>query len=408
MLDELSLRVYNLEKGVAMKNFTYYAPTEVIFGKGAENSVGKMLKKYGATKVLIHYGGGSVIKTGLLDRVKGAISQVGIDFVELGGVVPNPLLSKVYEGIELCRKEKVDFLLAVGGGSTIDSAKTIGMGLVYEGDVWDFFEGKETIGSVPVASILTLAAAGSEMSDSSVITKDEGMFKRSIGHPDACCKFSLLNPELTLTLPDYQTACGCVDILMHTMERYFNTSENLAITDEMAEGVMRTVIANAKILKNDPANLTARWNIMWAGSLSHNGLTGCATGGGDWSTHDIEHELGGMFDVAHGAGLAAIWGSWARYVVDVIPHRFAKYGEKVLGIVPLSTEKETALAAIVATEAFFTSIAMPISLAQLGVDSCDANLEEMAEKATSSDTTTVGSVIPLRKADMIQIFVNAR
>ncbi len=388
-----------------MNNFSYYNPTKIIFESDAELKSGEMLKEFGAKKVLIIYGSGSVIRTGLLDKVKSSLELSNIEYVTLSGVVPNPLLSKVYEGIELCKKENVDFILAVGGGSVIDSAKAIGMGLCYSGDVWDFFEGKASpTGCIPISTILTIAAAGSEISSSCVITKDEGMLKRYAGHEDAICKFALMNPELTKTLPDYQTASGCVDILMHTMERYFNNTINLDITDEMAQGVMRCTIRNAKLLKQNPTDTTARWNIMWAGSLSHNGLTGCGTLGGDWSTHDIEHELGGMFDVAHGAGLAAVWGSWARYVIDVIPHRLAKYAVNVLGITECSTEKETALKGIEATEEFFKEIGMPINLSGLGITVTEENIAEMAVKATHFGTKKVGAVIPLEKEDITKIY----
>ncbi len=391
-----------------MNNFTYYTPTKIIFEKNAEERSGEFLKLQKAKKVLIHYGSGSVIKSGLLDKVKKSISDAGIEFVELGGVVPNPLLSKVYEGIELCKSENVDFIFAVGGGSTIDSAKAIALGLAYDGDVWDFFEGKaKPKTSYPVACVLTIAAAGSEMSTDTVITKDEGMLKRFTGHEDCICKFSLLNPELTLTLPDYQTASGCVDIIMHTMERYFNPTENLDITDRMAEGVLISAIENAKKLKDNPQDLEARSNIMWAGSLTHNGLTGCGTNGGDWSTHMIEHELGGMFNVAHGAGLSAVWGSWARYVVDIIPHRFAQYGIRVLGIKEQATEKETALLAIEKTEEFFKYINMPISIPELGITVTAENIEEMAIKGTRFETQKIGAVKPLDKQDFINIYTNA-
>ena len=388
-----------------MNNFTYYNPTKIIFQSDAESKSGELLKDMGAKKVLVLYGSGSVIRTGLLDRVKNSLQLSNVEFVTLGGVVPNPLLSKVYEGIALAKKENVDFILAVGGGSVIDTAKAIGMGLCYDKDVWDFFEGKcAPKGCIPISTILTIAAAGSEMSNSCVITKDEGMLKRYAGHDDAICKFALMNPELTKSLPDYQTASGCVDILMHTMERYFNNTVNLDITDEMAESVMRTTIKYAKVLKETPKDTNARWNIMWCGSLSHNGLTGCGTNGGDWATHDIEHELGGMFDVAHGAGLAAIWGSWARYVIDVIPHRLAKYATNVIGVTEGSDTKQTALKGIEATEAFFKEIGMPTNLSELGIAVTSENIEEMAEKATHFGKKKVGTVIPLEKSDITKIY----
>ena len=309
-----------------MHNFQYYTPTKVVFGKGAEMETGSLVKAQNCKKVLIHYGGSSAKKSGLLDRVCESLQAEGIDYVMLGGVVPNPHLSLVKEGIELCKKEGVDFILAVGGGSVIDSSKAIGYGLYNGGDVWDFYDDIRTPeGCTPIGTILTIAAAGSEMSDSSVITNEDGWLKRGYSHDSCRCKFAILNPELTYTLPDYQTQCGCVDILMHTMERYLNHGENMEMTDGISEALMRTVIKSAKILKEDPRNYEARAEVMWAGSLSHNGLTGCGTDGGDWASHQIEHELGGMFDVAHGAGLAAVWGSWARYVHAESIDRFVKF-----------------------------------------------------------------------------------
>lgn len=258
--------------------------------------------------------------------MKASLDDAEVDYIELGGAVPNPRLSLVYEGIELAKKEGVDFILAVGGGSAIDSAKAIGYGVANEGDVWDFYDRKrQATGCLPIGVVLTIAATGSEMSNSSVITKEEGWVKRGYSSDYGRPRFAIMNPELTMTLPDYQTACGCTDILMHTMERYFTNGGNMEITDSIAEGLMRIVIENARILVRDPKNYDARAEVMWAGSLSHNGLTGCgAVVGGDFASHALEHEIGGIYDVAHGAGLAAIWGSWARYVYkDCLP-RFEK------------------------------------------------------------------------------------
>lgn len=391
-----------------MNGFIYNNPTEVVFEIGGENKAGEMLKKYGAKKVLVHYGSGSALKSGLIDRITKSIENAGLSYVTLGGVVPNPLLSKVYEGIELCKKEKVDFIIAVGGGSVIDSSKAIGIGTCYDGDVWDLFDGDvEPTESCPVACVLTIAAAGSEMSHSCVITNDKDKLKRFTGTPACRCKFSILNPELTMTLPDYQTASGCVDIIMHTMERYFNNTTNLEITDSVAEAVMKTVLKNAKKLKDNPSDLDARSNVMWGGSLAHNGLTGCGTDGGDWSTHMIEHELGGMFDVTHGAGLAAVWGSWARYVLNVIPHRFAKFAINVLDVEDTGDEKKTALKGIEAMEKFYRYINMPTSIRELGINPTDDQIEEMAVKATHFGKITLGTVLALDKNDIITIYKNA-
>ena len=287
-----------------MYNFNYYTPTKVVFGKNTEDKCGELVKEQGCKKVMIHYGSGSVKRTGLLDKVKASLDEAKIDYIELGGAVPNPRLSLVYEGIELAKKEGVDFILAVGGGSAIDSAKAIGYGIANEGDVWDFYAQKRvTDKCVPVGVVLTIAAAGSEMSNSCVITNEEGWYKKALDTDLARPKFAIMNPEITYTLPDYQTQCGCADIMMHTMERYFVLEDTMEITDKIAQDVMKNVMKYAKILKKDPENYEARAEIMWCGSLSHNGLTGCGTCGGDWATHLIEHELGGMFDVAHGAGL---------------------------------------------------------------------------------------------------------
>ena len=265
-----------------MTNFDYYAPTKVVFGKGTENQVGELVKEQGCSKVLVHYGSGSVIKSGLLDRILQALDKAGVSYVSLGGVVPNPRLSLVYEGIELCKKEQVDFILAVGGGSVIDSSKAIGYGVENGGDVWDFYERKrEATSCLPIGVVLTIAAAGSEMSNSSVITNENGWLKRGYGNDCCRARFAVMDPELTMTLPKYQTASGCVDIMMHTMERYFNQEENLDLTDGFSEHLIRTVMENAQILMKEPDNYKARAEVMWAGSLSHNGLTGCGTAGGD-------------------------------------------------------------------------------------------------------------------------------
>lgn len=383
-----------------MSGFTYYTPTKVVFGVGAEARVGKLVKERRCSKVLIHYGSGSVVRTGLLDKVKASLDAEGIAWVELGGVVPNPHLSKAREGIALCQAEGVDFLLAVGGGSVIDSCKCIGYGVANPGDVWDFYEGKrEPEACLPIGCVLTIAAAGSEMSNSSVITNEEGWLKRDCSSDLSRPVFSVLDPELTMTLPDYQTACGCVDIMMHTMERYFNSvPDNLDLTDGIAEALMRTVVDNARILAKDPKNLKARTEIMWAGSLAHNGLTGCG-GEGDWCTHLLEHEMGGMFDVAHGAGLAAIWASWARYVWSYAPDRFVKFAVRVMGVEPAGTDAEIVERGIRAVEDFYREIHMPTNMRELGIAPTEAQIAEMAEKSVAE-----GSVKKLTREDMIAIY----
>lgn len=388
-----------------MNNFTYYAPTKVVFGRGAEEQVGALVREFGGTKVLIHYGGGSAERTGLLGKVRKSLEEAGISYVELGGVVPNPHLSLVYKGIELCRKENVDFLLPVGGGSVIDSAKAIGYGIANGGDVWDFYDRKRVPSScLLLGAVVTIAAAGSEMSDSSVITKEEGGIKRGCNSNACRARFAVMNPELTMTLPAYQTACGCADILMHTMERYLNHCDNMELTDGLAEGLMKTVIHNALILVDHPDDYNARAEIMWASSLSHNGLTGCGTDGGDWSCHRLEHEIGGMFDVAHGAGLTAIWGSWARYVYKENPDRFEQFVTRVLGVEPQAGQEETIQKGIEAMEDFYRAIGMPASMQELGIDPTPEQIEEMAEKCSIAFNDKLGVVKVLHKADMAAIY----
>ena len=392
-----------------MENFAYYTPTKVVFGKGAEKQTGELVKEQGCRKVLVHYGGGSAVRSGLLDRIYSSLDENGISYISLGGVVPNPRLSLIYRGIDMCRKEGVDFILAVGGGSVIDSAKAIGYGMANEGDVWDFYEGLRTAQDcLPIGAVLTISAAGSEMSNSSVITKEEGWLKR--GYKSDLCRprFAVMNPELTVTLPKYQTSCGCVDIMMHTMERYFNMSDNMELTDGISEHLLRTVMKNAEILMDDPENYNARTEVMWAGSLSHNGLTGCGTDGGDWACHKLEHELGGMFDVAHGAGLAAVWGSWARYVMDARPERFARFAVNVMGVIPGGDDQETALKGIEAMEDFYRRIEMPVCIRDMGILLTEEQMRKLAEKCGHFGRRTVGCVKKLTEEDMYQIYVLAR
>lgn len=394
-----------------MRSFEYFAPTKVIFGKDSHLQIGDILKKENCHKVLIHYGGKSAVASGLIDEVSGCLTDAGIDFVTLGGVVPNPRLSKVREGIELCKKENVDFILAVGGGSVIDSAKAIGYGVANPWtDVWNFYLKTEVpTACLPIGVIPTIAASGSEMSNSSVITNEDGWLKRGAAKCDLCRpKFALMNPKLTYSLPQYQTESGCVDILMHTMERYFVNIETMEITDSISESLMQTVIYNARILMREPDNYTARAEIMWSGSLSHNGLTGCGTGGGDWACHQLEHELGGLYDVTHGAGLAAIWGSWARYVYDVNPERFAQFATNVFDIPCGLDFEKTALAGIEAMEDFFRSIKMPVSLHELGLDLDDQQIHELAFKCSYEDTRTIGVFKQLNMKDMEKIYTMAR
>lgn len=397
-------------KEVTMENFAYYTPTKVVFGKDEEKNVGKLAKDFGAKKVLIHYGGGSAVRSGLIDRIKTSLTEENIAFVELGGVKPNPRLSLIYEGIKLAKENGVDFILAVGGGSVIDSAKGIGYGVANPDieDVWDLYIGKKkTQKCAPIGVVLTIAAAGSEMSSGSVVTKEDEQLKRSYGCDNARPKFAIMNPELTYTLPKYQIACGVVDIMMHTMERYFSPVGNLELTDKIAEGLLKTMIKYGKLSLENPTNYEARAEIMWASSLAHNGLTGCG-GIGDWSTHQLEHDLGGVYDIAHGAGLAAVWGSWARYVYKENPRRFAQFAENVFGIEKIGTDEEMAIKGIEAMENFYKDIEMPISISETGINLSDEDVEMLAEKCSNNGTRYIGSFKKLFKEDMAKIYSMAK
>ena len=386
-----------------MKNFEYYAPTKVKFGAGVEKYVGELCREYNATKVLVHYGSGSVIKSGLLDTVLKSLKDSDIAYVTLGGVKPNPKLSLVREGIELCKAEAVDFILAVGGGSTIDSAKSIGFGVKHTGDVWDLFRRVDVVTEcVPIGTILTLAAAGSEMSGSCVLTNDITDNKLSYGHESCRPVFSLLNPELTYTIPEYQTKCGIVDIIIHSLERYFTTEPTMDITDNIAVSVLKNMIKYAPTAISNPTDYKARAEIMWTGSLSHNDLTGCG-GVDDWATHDIEHTLSGEYDVAHGAGLSALWSSWARYVMHVKPSRFATFARDVFGLTG-EDDIDLALSGILTLETFFDSINMPIRVSQLNITLTDDIINRLANIGTLDDTVTIGSFMKLGASDLVNIF----
>ena len=389
-----------------MKDFNYYAPTRVVFGRESEARLPELVKQYGGTKVLIHYGGGSARRYGLLDKVEQMLNDAGIDFVELGGVVPNPLLSKVKEGIGLCCREGVDFILAVGGGSVIDSAKAIAYGVPYEGDVWDFWDGKAVPQAcLPVGVMLTIPAAGSEMSSSCVITQDEGMLKRGVNSDLCRCKFAIMNPERTYTLPPYQTAAGATDIMMHTMERYFSKYEDALLTDAIAEALLKTVKeAVPEVLKN-PEDYRYRAAIMWASSLSHNDLTECGTEK-DFACHKLEHELSGLFGVTHGAGLAAIWGSWAHYVMDKHLNRFVQFAVNVMGVRNDFTDpRATALRGIEAIERFFDQIGMPTSIPGLiGRQATEEEIETLVAKCSRGGKMNIGAMEVLNSADMTAIY----
>ncbi len=350
-----------------MDNFTFYSPTYFVFGKGKENETGHYVRRFGGSKVLIHYGGGSVVRSGLLDRVKASLDKEGVSYIELGGVKPNPRSGLVYQGIELCKKEGVDFVLAVGGGSTIDSSKAIAMGAVYDGDFWDFYAGRAAAErALPVASVLTIAAAGSEGSDGSVITNEDGMYKRPYGSEVIRPVFAVMNPELTMTLPPYQTASGCTDIMAHVFERYFTNTRNVEITDRFCEAVLKTIIKELPKVLEDPNDYEARANIMWASTMAHNDICGVGREQ-DWASHNLEHELSALYDCAHGAGLAVMFPAWMTYVMPHDVNRFAQFAVRVWGCeMDFEHPEETAREGIARTKAFFHSIGMPTSFSELG------------------------------------------
>ena len=394
-----------------MKDFNYYAPTEVVFGEQSEEQVAALVKKYGGTKVLLHYGGKSAERSGLLDKISGLLAEGGIPFVTLGGVVPNPRLSLAKQGIELCRKEGVDFILAVGGGSVIDSAKCIAYGVCMDGDVWDLYIGKAEAPQtmLPVASVLTIPAAGSEMSEASVITNEDGDVKIGYSNNMSRPKFAIMNPRRTMTLPPYQTAAGVTDMMMHTMERYFTHDDDMDVTTDIAEALLKS-IKNAvfAVLKN-PEDYRYRAQIMWAGSVMHNGLTGCGQQD-DWATHQLEHELSAMFDVTHGAGLAAVWPSWARYVMHENLSRFVRFAVNVMDVPNDFTDPEgTALKGIEAMERFYHAIGMPVNIKELiGKDISDDEIKVMARKCSRDYQRTCGSFKVLKVEDMEAIYKMAR
>lgn len=388
-----------------MNNFTYYTPTKVVFGKNSINELRSLLIENNVKSILLHYGKSSIYKLGILDIVYQTLNELNIKYLELGGVVPNPRLSLVYEGINICKENKIDFILAIGGGSVIDSAKAIGYGVYNNFDVWKLYNKEEkALGSLPIGVILTIAASGSEMSDSSVITKEEGLIKRGYNSNYCRPKFAIMDPTYTLTLPKYQTMAGCADILMHTMERYFTSGGNMEITDSLAEGLMKTVIKHTLILLDDPNNYDSRAEIMWAGSLSHNGLTGCGNDGGDFATHRLEHELSGLYDVTHGAGLCALWPSFARYVYKDCVDRFKKFSINVMDVDDVGSDDIIVNKGIKRMEEFYLKIGMPITLSMLGVSPSEEELRLLARKCSVATGGHVGSAKVLYEEDMYNIF----
>ncbi len=388
-----------------MENFNFYSPTFFAFGKNRESDCGELVRRFGGSRVLIHYGGGSVIRSGLLDRVKASLQAASLYFTELGGVMPNPRSGLVYEGIELCRKEKIDFILAVGGGSTIDSSKAIAAGTLYDGDFWDFYQGKYIERALPVGTVLTIAAAGSEGSPDSVITHEDGMIKRGAGSDALRPKFSILNPELTETLPAYQTACGITDIIAHLYERYLTNSKDVEVTDRLIEGLILTMKNEAPKVLQNLNDYEARANIMWAGMVAHNNIVGVGRSQ-DWSSHQIEHELSALFDCAHGAGLAVTMPAVFTYNLSHDVMRFAQIAVRVWGCqMDFANPERTAKEGIEALRSFLISIGMPKNFEELGAK--EEDIEKLAYTCCygkGNEGGTIGGFVPLKQADVEAIY----
>ncbi len=387
-----------------MENFTFYSPTFFVFGKESENQAGEYVKKFGGSKVLIHFGGSSAKKSGLLDRVEASLKKENIPFVELGGVKPNPRSGLVYEGIELCKKEKIDFILAVGGGSTIDSAKAIAAGVVYDGDFWDFYMGKAIEKALPIGTVLTIAAAGSEGSPDSVITKEDGMFKRGASGNAIRPKFSILNPALTQTLPPYQTAAGITDIMAHLYERYLTNTKEVEVTDRLIEALLLTMKHEGPRVIADPDNYEARANIMWAGMMAHNNSCGVGRSQ-DWNSHNIEHELSALYDCAHGAGLAVTMPAVFKYVMNHNVMRFAQVAVRVWGCqMDFEHPEVTALEGINALQSFLVSLGMPKNFAELGAK--EEDIPKLVEVLCRGDGRqgSISGFVTLNEDDCTKIY----
>ncbi|NLM35307.1 MAG: iron-containing alcohol dehydrogenase [Clostridiales bacterium] len=389
-----------------MDNFTFHNPTKIIFGKATENKVGAEVKRY-SQKVLLCYGGGSIKRTGLYDRVINSLKENNIEYFQISGVKPNPRLSLVKEGIKLCREKNINFILAVGGGSVIDTAKAIAVGVPYEGDVWDFYVGKARVkAALPVGTILTIPAAGSEASNSSVITNEEGWYKKGLTTDYIYPVFSILNPELTYTLPAYQTACGAADMMAHIMERYFTNTDNVELTDRLCEATLKTIINNVPKAIEDPEDYNSRAEIMWSATIAHNNLLN--TGRiGDWASHAIEHELSAIYDIPHGAGLSIIFPAWMKYVYSHDINRFLQFSARVWDVdFHFSSPEEIALEGINRMMNFFKSIGLPVTLREAGIS--DDKFEEMAGKCTNFGQHTVGNFVKLTRDDIINIYKLAK
>jgi len=384
-----------------MQNFEFKMPTKMIFGKGVENRAGNESALV-SKRVLLHHSGGHAVKSGLVDRIKASLKNAGVEWVELDGVLPNPRLSLVYKGIEIARREKPGLILAVGGGSAIDSAKAIALGAVNDGDVWDFFERKKTATeALPVGAVLTIPAAGSESSNSSVITNEEGPWKRGVNFECIRPAFAILNPELSYSLPAFQTACGIVDMMAHIMERYFTKEPHVELSDELCEGALRAIVRNGRrIFLGGESDYDARAEIMWAGSLAHNNLFGVGRVG-DWASHQIGHELSALFDTAHGAALSVIFPAWMRYNIGEDPARFARFAAKVWGVDGAFYDfGQAAWEGIFRMENFFRSIGMPVNFAEAKVDA--SRIDEMAQRACTFGP--VGNFRKLEQKDVEAIY----
>ncbi|HOF34118.1 MAG TPA: iron-containing alcohol dehydrogenase [Spirochaetota bacterium] len=384
-----------------MNNFSFQNATKIIFGKGTEENVGEETKLH-ADKVLLHYGGGSIKQSGLYDRVTASLKKSGVVFVELAGVKPNPRLSLVKEGIKICRDNGIKFILAVGGGSVIDSAKAIAVGVPYSGDVWDFYDGKGTPKeALKVATVLTIPAAGSESSPSSVISDDEKQLKRGLTVEIIRPVFSIMNPELTYTLPEYQTACGAADIMAHIMERYFTNTTDVELTDRLCEATMKTLINNVPKILKKPDDYASRAEVMWTGCVAHNDILGTGREG-DWGSHMIEHEISAIYDVAHGAGLSVVFPAWMKYVYKHNVNRFVQFASRVFNVeIDFYNPEKTALEGIRRLEMFFESIGLPVRLSQMNIK--DDKISEMAAKSTQKDSFAVGNFVKLKTSDVAEI-----
>ena len=386
-----------------MNNFVFYSPTEFVFGKNTEVQVGALARKYGAQKVMIVYGGGSVVRSGLLDRVKQSLQEAGIEYCLMGGVQPNPVDTKVYEGIEFCRREQADMLLPVGGGSVIDTAKAIAAGVLYEGDFWDFYIGKAKVTkALKVAVVLTIPAAGSEGSGNTVITKLDGLQKLSLRVPEVLRPvFSIMNPELTYTLPPFQTACGVADMMAHIMERYFTNTQEVEIGDRLCEGTLMAIINEAPKVMRNPEDYGARANLMWAGMIAHNGTcgVGCEE---DWASHFLEHEISAIYGVTHGAGLSVIFPAWMTWMVEHNVGKIAQYAVRVWGVPESEDKKAVALEGIGKLKAFFSSLGLPVTFKELGVENPD--IDRLADSLHRNKGELVGNYVKLTKLDSKEIY----